>query len=162
MSLLFIIFIVCLAVISLNYALSHWSCWNYYLLRHYLSTSFRLNSVSIRQRYCQSLRAICVGCSLDREDAQCLLPHLFIGELKQVQVPKGCVYFVFLYLGNTRRCTTKFGSQVVLNEMLFLKTVEMREIIKWLSALSRTMSWNTTVYFTDVASKYIYYGTSLR
>lgn len=74
----------------------------------------------IVDRYCQSLRAIFAGCSLDGEDAQCFLPHLSIGEPIQIQVPKGCVYFVFLYLGNTRRCN-KFGSQIVLNEMLFGK-----------------------------------------
>jgi hypothetical protein len=78
-------------------------------------------------------------CMLDGEDVQCLLPHLFIGEQKQIQVSKGCVYFVFLYLENTRRCT-KFGSQVVLNEMLFGKRVTLQKIIKWLPMLSRTMS----------------------
>jgi len=89
--------------------------------------------------YCQSLRAISAGCSLDGEDVECLLPHLFIGEPKQIQVLTGCVYFVFLFLENTRRCT-KFGSQVVLNEMLFGKRVAMRKIIKWLSMLLCTMS----------------------
>ena len=89
----------------------------------------------IINRYYQSLRAICAGCSLDGEDVQCLLPHLFIGEPKQIQVPKGCVYFIFLYLGNTRRCA-KFGSQVVLNKMLFGKRVAMQKIIKRLSTLS--------------------------
>jgi hypothetical protein len=92
--------------------------------------------VTIRQRYvyCQSLRAICAGCSLDGKDVEGLLPHLFIGEPKQIQVPTGCVYFVILYLENTR-CCTKFGSQVVSNEKLFGKRVAMRKIIKWLSML---------------------------
>ena len=93
----------------------------------------------VRQRYCQYLRAICAGCSLDGEDAQCLFPHLFIGEPKEIQVLKGCVFFVFLYFGNTSR-STKFGHQIVLNEMLFGKRVAMQKITKILSMLSRNIS----------------------
>jgi hypothetical protein len=147
-SLLSIIFIVCLVVIRLKYALSYWNWLNYYFVRHYFSISCRLISVLIRQRYvyCQSLRTIGAGCSLDGEDIQCLLSHLFIGEPKQIQVPKGCVYFVFLYLGNARR-RTKFGRQVVLKEMSFGKRVAMQKVIKLLSVLSRDMSWNITIYF---------------